>query len=334
MDTKRLTEYLRIRMPEAQDLAVVDFKRIPGGSSRETYSFDLQWTQDGERRSRPLIGRRDPTGGLLKTEREREYKIVDAVFKAGLKVPEPLFLEMDASTMDRPFFIMHRERGRTGYGYQMALEPPKLREKLADDFLTELAGIQALDWRAMGLDFLGVPEPGEGAARIAAEHWSEIYEKDRLDEHYPILDAAFAWLRTNPVSTDRITLVHGDFRSGNYLFDENGIIAMLDWEMAHLGDPMEDLGWTTMPLWGTEQLAGGLIDRDEFCRLYEKKTGTRVDQKRLTWYQILGNAKMAVICLTGICDFTQGRTSDMTMPMLTLILPVLLGELGKHLSLL
>ena len=94
-----------------------------------------------------------------------------------------------------------------------------------------------------------------------------------MDEHYPILDAAFAWLKANPVVTDRIVIVHGDYRSGNYLYDENGIIAMLDWEMAHLGDPMEDLGWASMMFWGREELAGGLMEREAFYRLYEQKTG-------------------------------------------------------------
>jgi aminoglycoside phosphotransferase (APT) family kinase protein len=334
LDQNRLTEYLKRQMPHAREHRVVGLKRISGGSSRETYAFELEWSEGGETRARPMIGRRDPTGGLLKSDREREFKVIAAVHSAGLKVPEPLFLELDASVMDRPFFIMHRAAGRTGMGAFAATEPEPLREKVADDFIGELARLQALDYRQCGLEILGAPRNLKEPARIQTAHWSEIYERDRMGEHYPILDAAFAWLKANPVVSDRIVIVHGDYRSGNYLYDdENGIIAMLDWEMAHLGDPMEDLGWASMIFWGRDELAGGLMEREAFYRLYEEKTGHRVDRERLFFYQVLGNAKMAVICLTGIRDFVEGRTSDAVMPFLELLLPALFEDLANQLRL-
>ncbi len=334
MDAKRLTEYLRRKMPAASELRVLDFKRIPGGSSRETYSFDVEWVANGERHTRPMIGRRDPTGGLLKTEREREFKVIEAMYRAGMKIPEPLILELDPSVMDRPFFIMHRLPGRTATGGQAIVEPQPLREKIAEQFLSEMARLHSLDWRALGLDWLGAPKHNAEPAPVQTEHWIEIYERDRMGENYPILDAAFAWLRENPVVADRITLVHGDFRGGNYLFDENGMIAMLDWEMTHLGDPLEDLGWSSMNLWGFENLAGGLLERERYYKLYEEKTGSAIDRERLFFYQVLGNAKMAVICITGIRDFAEGRTSDAVMVLLLqIVLPILLEDLGNQLKL-
>ena len=253
--------------------------------------------------------------------------------RAGLKVPEPLLLELDASVMDRPFFIMHRAPGRTTMGAFPAAEAESTRAKVADDFLSELARLQSLDYRECGLEMLGPPKSPEDPAFIQTAHWSGIYERDRMDEHYPILDAAFAWLEANPVATDRVVIVHGDYRSGNYLYDENGIVAMLDWEMAHLGDPMEDLGWASMMFWGREELAGGLLEREAFYDLYERKTGHRVDRQRLFFYQVLGNAKMAVICLTGIRDFVERRTSDSVMPFLELLLPALFEDLANQLRL-
>jgi aminoglycoside phosphotransferase (APT) family kinase protein len=333
LDQHRLIEYLKRKMPHAREHRVVGLKRISGGSSRETYAFDLEWTEDGQTRTRPLIGRRDPTGGLLKSDREREFRVIAAMHRAGLKVPEPLYLELDATVMDRPFFIMHRAAGRTGMGAFAAAEAESTRAKVTDDFLSELARLQSLDYREYGLESLGVPENLEAPARVQAAHWHEIYSRDRMGEAYPILDAAFAWLKANPVVTDRIVVVHGDYRSGNYLYDENGIIAMLDWEMAHLGDPMEDLGWASMKFWGREELAGGLLEREAFYQLYEQKTGHPVDRKRLFFYQVLGNAKMAVICLTGIRDFVESRTSDAVMPFLELLLPALFEDLANQLGL-
>ncbi|MGD0119532.1 MAG: phosphotransferase family protein [Candidatus Binatus sp.] len=333
MDQLRLTEYLKRKMPHASGLRVVGLKRISGGSSRETYAFELEWIEDGDQRTRPMIGRRDPTGGLLKSDREREFKVIDAMHRAGLKVPEPLFLELDASVMDRPFFIMHRAPGQTGMGAFPAAEPESTRLKVANDLIGELARLQSLDFRECGLEILGAPKNLEDPARIQTAHWNDIYERDRMDEQYPILTAAFAWLKANPVVSDRIVIVHGDYRSGNYLYDENGIIAMLDWEMAHLGDPMEDLGWASMLFWGRDEFAGGLMEREAFYRLYEEKTGHPIDRQRLLFYQVLGNAKMAVICLTGIRDFVERRTSDAVMPFLELLLPQLLGDLASQLQL-
>src|SRR5215469_15983507 len=151
MDRERLTEFLRRQMPDAENLQVVGLKRISGGSSRETYSFDLEWRENGEEHRRPLIGRRDPTGGLLKSEREREFRVIDAMNKAGLHVPEALFLELDPTVMDRPFFIMHRATGRTSRGAFPATEPDALREKIAHQFLEEMIHLHSLDYRSLGL---------------------------------------------------------------------------------------------------------------------------------------------------------------------------------------
>ncbi len=280
-----------------------------------------------------MVARRDPTGGLLQTSREREFNVLLAMHRAGLKVPEPLFLELDASVMERPFFIMARAPGRVCTGAFPATETPELRARIADEFMAELARLQAIDYRAAKLDWLGAPRDPGDSARVQAAHWRQTYERDRMGEHYPIMSAAFAWLEANPVETDRVVIVHGDYRSGNYLYDEAGMNAMLDWEMAHLGDPMEDLGWASMNFWGRAELAGGLMERESFYRLYESKTGHRVDQRRLFFYQVLGNAKMAVICLTGIRDFVEGRTSDSVMPFLELLLPPLFDDLASQLKL-
>jgi aminoglycoside phosphotransferase (APT) family kinase protein len=109
---------------------------------------------------------------------------------------------------------------------------------------------------------------------------------------------------------------------------------MLDWEMTHLGDPLEDLAWSSMRLWGKDNLAGGLIDREEYLKLYEQKSGAAVDRKRLFFYGVLGNAKMAVICLTGIRDLAEGRTADPTMvTLLSIVLPILFDDLATQLKL-
>jgi aminoglycoside phosphotransferase (APT) family kinase protein len=333
-----LTAYLRAKMPAAKEVTVADFKRVSGGSSRETYSFELGWSESGRPQSRRLnsrrlILRRDPTGGLLQSSREREFKIIDAMNRAGLKVPEALFLELDPRVLERPFFVMGFAEGRVSPAPFSAEEQALLGERICDGFIAELARLQALNYRQMGLEWLGEPADLTEPAVEQTRHWREIYDRDRMGEHYPVLSAAFAWLAAHPVRADRITIVHGDFRAGNFLYDERGLLALLDWEMAHLGDPMEDLGWASMMFWGREDLAGGMLEREAFYRLYERKTGFAVDRERLFFYQVLGNAKMAVICLTGIRAFVEGKTSDAVMPFLEFLLSPLFDDLATQLKL-
>jgi len=301
--------------------------------SRETYSFDLKCTEAGASRLRPMILRRDPTGGLLESSREREFRTIDAMCKAGLKVPAALFLELDSAPLERPFFVMERAEGRVSSGAVPEVESAALRARLASELLDQLVALQGLDWKKLDLGWLAEPDDLENPARAQTAHWLETYNRDRMGEYYPILSAAFSWLEANPVKADRITLVHGDFRAGNFLYDERGLLSLLDWEMAHLGDPMEDLGWATMRFWGREDLAGGMIDREEFCRLYERKSGSTIDEARLFFYQVLGNAKMAVICLTGIRAYVEGKTPDVVMPFLEFLLSPLFDDLAAQLKL-
>lgn len=333
MNEQRLTEYLSLKLPHLRQLRVSDCKRIAGGASRETYGFELVWMDNGAKRRRPIILRRDPTGGLLKTSREREYAALSAMHRAGLMVPEPILLELDPAVLERPFFIMERLPGRVSPGPFAAEEPIALRERIADQFLTELARLQALDYRQLGLKWLGEPHGPEGPAHEQTAHWRQIYQRDRMGEHYPLLQAAFVWLEANPVSCDRLCVVHGDYRSGNYLYDESGMLGMLDWELVHLGDPMEDLGWASLVFWGRDGLAGGLMEREAFYRLYESKTKRAVDRRRLLFYQVLGNAKMAVICLSGIRAWAEGQTADAAMPFLRHLLSPLFDDLAVQLNL-
>jgi aminoglycoside phosphotransferase (APT) family kinase protein len=164
-------------------------------------------------------------------------------------------------------------------------------------------------------------------------HWHRIYTQDRL-ETSPILEEAFAWLAANLPDCDDITLVHGDYRSGNYLFTDDGTItAMLDWEMVHLGDPMEDLGWACMKFWSGRGLAVGLTPRHELLQRYASAGGIEVDERRVVFYEVLGTVKMTVIALTGVRTFCEGKTREVSLPLVGFLIPRLLRDLSEQLAL-
>jgi aminoglycoside phosphotransferase (APT) family kinase protein len=324
----RIAAYLAHMMPGARDVRVRRVIRIPGGASRETWSFDARWTEGDETREQGFIIRADPEASLLESNRDQEFRVYQALQDSGVPVPRVYWDEPDPAWLGKPFFLMARLDGETAPSTLMSTRWQPLHATIGRQLAEHLARLHALDWRSLGLDFLGVPESARDCAAREVDRWDAILQKDAL-EPQPVLSLAVRWLRRNLPETRRISLVHGDYRTGNYLVDEAGIVAFLDWEMAHLGDPIEDVGWTAIRYWrygGTEKV-GGVIDRDEFIRLYEEASGTPVDRDALHFWEVLGNVKMAVISLTGARSFCEQRTHDMVMAYVGRMMPRLEMEL-------
>jgi len=329
---EELTRYLHAQMPEARDLVITDVARRSGGASRETWGFSAHWAQNGQRQGGEFILRRDPTASVLASDRTREHRVLEAVHRAGLPVPRILWVDLGGEWLQRPSFVMERIPGQAPFGTFPDGYPATVQARVTEQFVDILARIHRLDWRALGLDVLGVPAVGSEPARTQLAHWRHIYAQESLEPH-PLLAEAFLWLDAHVPATDRITLVHGDYRSGNYLFTDDGTVtAMLDWEMAHLGDPMEDLGWACMKFWSGRGLAVGLTTRSELLTRYAQASGIPVSEERVTFYEVLGIVKMAAIALTGIRSFCDGKTADTSMAVVGFLLPRLLHDLCEILE--
>jgi aminoglycoside phosphotransferase (APT) family kinase protein len=334
---ERLRAFLESQIPEATEIMIAALERRPGGASRESWAFDVSWKEHGRELSRKCILRRDPPASLLesdKTDRSFEFRVIKAMESRPVPAPKAYWLDQEGRWLERPSMIMERVSGQpTPLPTYPAAGDPVIRQRLAPQFVEILAHIHQSDWNALGLSFLGTPERGTNAAERQVALWEGTYRTNQL-EPVPILDAAFRWLRRNLPSTDQITLVHGDYRSGNYLYDNTGrITAMLDWELSHLGDPMEDLGWACMKFWSGGGLAVGLMPREELYRRYEELTGTSVDHRRVFFYEVLGNAKMATISLTGVKSFCEGKTAHTVLAVVGFLVPRLLEDLASQLPL-
>ena len=319
---QRIQAFLQARLPEAGVVSVAGLRRIPGGASRETWSFDASWRENGTEVQRGFIMRRDPDAGLLDTERDVEFQVMDAVFRGGVPVPRMFWLEPDASWIERPFFMMERIDGCEASPQKVLMDPQLFaaRGRVGEDFVRILAQIHSLDWRALGLEFLGVPADASSCAMTEIEKWERIVNEEAL-EPQPVLRAAFRWLRRNlPRPAQRITIVHADYRTGNYLVAPDGEVkGILDWEMVHLGDPLEDVGWACLRPWrwmGNEWV-GGLMERADFYRKYRGASGLQVDEESLRFWEVLGNVKLAAIFLTGARSFCEGRTRAPMMALLS-----------------
>ena len=297
----------------AGDLRVSNLSRIPGGASRETYRFRARYARDGKAVERAMILRRDPPASLIETERETEFRAYRAFHALGLPVPEPIALESDGRHLERPFFVME-EVENCQVGSILTPDPYGAnREKIGDQLFTILGRIAGADVAAIGLaDFDGAKDVSQ-CWHHEMERWEKVIAEDSL-EPQPIVQGALRWLKRNPPPpAQKLAVVHGDYRTGNFLYDADGNIrAILDWEMAHLGDPLEDLGWLIDPLWshGDPTHPAGTIARAEAIALWEKTSGLKAEPGALLWWEIFASVKGAAIWLSAAREYAEGRNTD------------------------
>lgn len=313
----RLAAYIATRMPDASDVAVDRLERISGGASRETYRFRLSWREGGQARERRLILRRDPPASLIDTERRVEFEAYSAFLGSAVPVPEMLWLEEACEALGHPFFVAEELTGFQAApqmlfagGYDAVL--PRVAERK----WTILGEIARADPIALGLDrWMPVPALGD-CWRLELAHWEAILDKDET-EPLPIARAAIRWLKANPPPpAQKLSVVHGDYRTGNFLYDEAGEIrGVLDWEMAHLGDPLEDLAWGFNPIWqfGRPGLEGGLAAKAEAVAIWERASALKADPAALHWWTLFNCVKGQGIWVGSARAFIDGGNKEPIM---------------------
>jgi aminoglycoside phosphotransferase (APT) family kinase protein len=289
-------------------------ERIPGGASRQTWRLG---PAPGEAR---FVLRLDPDASLIETDRALEFGALQAFFGSAVPVPEPLWFEPDASVLGGPFFIMRAVQGGQTAPLRL-MQPP---------FVAQHARMAECKWHALG-EIARMPwSPDDPWGRLLAarlsdgrlvwqrelDHWQAMLEADAL-EPQPIQQAAIRWMRRHPPPEPaRLSIVHGDYRTGNLLFSETGDLrSVLDWEMVHVGDPLEDLAWGLNRVWcfQNDERRGGLIDRAGALALWEQTSGLRVDPVALHWWEVFSCLKGQAIWLSAAREYEEGRVSDSMM---------------------
>ncbi|MEM5517737.1 phosphotransferase family protein [Henriciella sp. AS95] len=310
----KFAAYAEGQIPGARNLRVTAINRIHGGASRQTYSIDIAYEDATGPKVKGVILRRDPPDSLIDTERRVEFAAIRSAFgKADIPVPEALFLETDSDVLGAPFFVMGRLEGGT------PLNPFKIEEAdphgaaLGRDFFRYLGAIASLDIEAAPIcREIDTPAP-DACWKRELDYWAkEIRENAR--EPQPVAEAAIRYLRANPPpAAQKLSLVHGDYRTGNYLQDGEGhITAILDWEMAHLGDPYEDLAWATDLLWcgNDTERAAGLLPWPEAIAIWQDASGCKFDPAAFEWWSLFAHLKGLGIWISSARAFADARNDD------------------------
>jgi aminoglycoside phosphotransferase (APT) family kinase protein len=300
-DEKKLDAWLRANVVGLSgDLAVEQFGR---GYSNLTYLVRVG--------DREMVLRRPPPGVKIKSAHDmgRELKILSALSTVWAKAPKPIARCDDETVIGTPFYLMERVHGvilRAKTPKGVDLSPPRMRA-LSEATIDTLAEIHTVDWKAIGLSDLGRPE---GYIERQVRGWADRYRKAQTDE-VPTLDALEKWLVDHrpPEEVSGATLIHNDFKYDNVIVSEDlsRVLAVLDWEMATLGDPLMDLG-TTLGYWiepddppvfqvmvfGPTNLPGNL-GRVELVRRWEEKTGRAAPPHHVLYCYVCALYKLAVV---------------------------------------
>jgi aminoglycoside phosphotransferase (APT) family kinase protein len=294
----RLRSFLEKRLPGPFSMS--GLRALSGGSSKEQFAFDLESTDAaGEVRRDTYVLRMAPAESIVATHALREFQVMNAV-RSVIPVPKAHWCDPEGTELGQPALIAGFCTGVTRPPRDGAYTPrqgfgPKYRALLAPQFLRHLAELAKFDWRGSDVSAFDPPPPRSNEGVIKQINWwQRVWEEDCVEPH-PLITLAAQWLRDNAPPIDHISFVHRDFRGGNFLFDpqDGRITAVLDWELAHLGDRHEDLAYLCSPLF-TEvdesgvELVGGFYPRDELLGRYEALSGLPVDRGRLDYYDIFG----------------------------------------------
>ena len=312
LDLARLEPYLRSHFPDLAGTLTV--RQFPSGHSNLTYSVTFG--------DKEMVLRRPPFGSKVKTAHDmgREYHVLKKLH-AAYPAPRPLLHCMDESILGAPFYMMERVHGiilRKDLPPGLELGPETAR-RLSESFIDNLAALHQLDYAALGLADLGKPQ---GYLERQVKGWIERYYGSKTHE-LPEVETISAWLKQRMPAQSGASLVHNDYKYDNMVLDLNDItkiVAVLDWEMCTLGDPLTDLGtalayWVQADdptdvrpaRWGPTAIAGSLT-RAQLLERYEKKTGS--DVSHIVFYYVFALFKTAVIIQQIYYRYHHGLTKD------------------------
>jgi aminoglycoside phosphotransferase (APT) family kinase protein len=334
-----LESYLSGRLSDGE-VTVSDLERHTEGWSRQTMSFSAE-SADGD--VNRLVARVEPSGQEreldYRNDVETEFETMRAVAEAAVDVPmpEPYWYEADEGILGGPFFLVGFRPGEAPVTWN-----PRDRHELYDAWDAEGKPLPnqfvdiAVEIHSLGpedVPALEVRDPAE-VVRENLEFQERVYEESKLIDE-PAVNEIIDWLYENRPEVPETTLVHGDFRVGNVLFEDDEITAVLDWELSEIGDPLFDLAYSSLQYFAGKlvdpierpNLAGSLLDREWYLAEYERRSGRTVDPERFRYWRVYGAFRMMNGGVGGAGRFDAGESEDVRSAWFQYIVPGLIEDM-------
>ena len=288
-------------------LSLLSFERVFGGASRETFRILVKDETGSEEK---LILRRTQESSLIETSQSTEYLAYSAYQGTSVPVPAMIDINEDEEALGAPFMLMQQLDGVAASPFTPDAYSPHEKE-LGQQFWSILGEIAKKDIKD---DFINQFDNAteDPCWKKELDKWVTVIKEDSISIE-PILEAGIRKLyKKPPKEPSKKSLVHGDYRNGNFLFNENKITGILDWEMAHIGDPLEDLGWALSPIWSWQDPSkpAYLIDRKASLSAWESSSGLAIDKNDLKWWELFACVKGMAIWISAGNEFKTGKNVD------------------------
>jgi aminoglycoside phosphotransferase (APT) family kinase protein len=281
----------------AEAVQVEDARLLRGGAVQENWRIFVAIRGGSLAGRRSLVLRTSAGTALgMGLGRAEEFAVLAAVAAAGIAVPAPLLLCRDGAVIGKAFFLMEDMPGSADGQRIVEARLDDAPERLAQSLGREIAALHRLRPPHSDLAFLG-PAPADPAQARCAEYGRVL---EGWGEPHPVAEWGLRWLRRHAPAPLGPVLCHGDFRTGNFLVDEAGLTAILDWEFAGWSDPYEDIGWFCSACWrfgARRREAGGIASRDAFYRGYEAASGRPVDPARAHYWEVMAALRWLIIAI-------------------------------------
>ena len=306
--------FLKHRNPDATRIDIDSLRSIYGGASRQTFAMEIKLFGQAETLSRKVILRREFEAGVIDTKTRTEWDAYRAFIDSEVPVPEPLWIEENPKWMGTPFLVME-EIVDCEDSMDLFRIPPynAVREKIGERFCQIMGTVPKMISAISTLENPPEKPDPDHCWRRELDFWEADINKNEVEPH-PILRAAIRRLRQNPPPpAQSVVPVHGDMRAGNFLFNEAGDIkAILDWEMFHLGDPLEDLTWALNPIWSWSEpdLLGYMLPRKRAMEIWKQTCGFDIDPAALSWWEMFSSVKGMAIWISMNKVYADGKNTD------------------------
>ena len=292
-------------------------RRFPVGFSWLTYAVPVTGLKGGTQ-TEELILRLGPDYGLFAPySADPQALAMRSLEGSAVPLPRAYWSSDDPTIFGAPFLFCEKVSGDAVVPWVSANEPgleESYRKRLAEDFVDALAALHCVAWQDKPIAALAGGITAANAARVNVEYWEQQIARWAM-RTYPLAEWGIRWLKAHCPVAPRVAIVHGDYRTGNFLEVGGRITSILDWELVHLGDPHEDLGWASLPMYmGGSKLISRLAEPDWFYARYGEKAGFDVSMASVRYYQALSLLKLAATHMAAARCFEEGRFNDMRMP--------------------
>ncbi len=311
---------------------VGDLTRFAVGFSWKTYLVPVTGLR-GDPRQQKLILRLGPDYGLFAPYSAMpEFLALRSLEGSAVPAPRAFWAGDDVSHFGAPFLFSECMEGAAVVPWVPAGTPPLeegYRRSLGAQFIDALAALHCVPWQDKPIAEMGHGITPENAAVRNVEFWERQIARWAM-RPYPAAEWAIRWLKDNCPIAPRVAIVHGDYRTGNFLEKDGQITAILDWELVHLGDPHEDLGWASLPMYmgGTKHI-GRLCEPEWFYERFSEKVGFEASMKSVIYYRAFSLLKLAATHMAAARCFEEGRFNDMRMPAMGSQIATCLRQLEK-----